>query len=1038
MDKEIGILHISDVHICKNNAEKISELVTLLKADIDNLQKDNQIQVELLCVTGDLINSGDNSNEELDMVMERLLTPLMEFLNIPEEHVYIVPGNHEVKRSAISQVFETGLKTMLTSEESINKFIEEIDSNPIRRIEYFDNDFSTLYGGEPVLRTPLTRAYLTSIGETQFGISCINSAWRSTGIGDAERGAMIVGSKQISASINAIQTADIKICLLHHPLDWLTEVDRIAIEKCVNQYDVVLNGHIHESYTKQYTSFNGQTLFNTCGKFDNSNDIFNGYSLISINPYNKKSRVFLRHYFGYPRNCYDKAIELAEDGMFYADLGDKDDNLALAYNIIHSIKQAFTDYANSYFVSNVIAGKSVRSFDDSFIRPELSRHSEYEKEMFDSGKMDEDEKVSLEYLCSTSKNVLLLGKKEIGKTTVLHFLTKTILGDFNTFKSVPIIIDARLVDFAGKEPMLRASKKFIDEYCADKESFSLEGIRNLLANGLCTIIIDNFETLHADQLEKVDRFITSYADNKFILSETEFVNARSLRAVKNTPSCEYEEIHICSLSREQIRTVATREISGDDTSSLIDKVMLCFKKTALPKTPFVLSLILSLCDNTEFSPVNEAVVMEQFMESILEKTDPSEAYTNTYDFRNKEDFLICLAVCMDHNNRFYLTNEEFESVLTEYHANVGFSVSDTGFDTLFIHKGVLIRIDGGITFRYNCMIEYYLAKKAEQSSDFLSHILSDCNYLNYSNELMYYTGLNRRDLKTVYEIRGLLRTKFDVIRDYVSDLGEYSIDLELALPEEGLKEKIESGRLTQHESDRLQNTRDYSEDKIPENIDKERQYSDIDSFIQTLFIYGSCLKNLELISRNDKESVFSDYIKGLCVVLSILKRNTEESLEREISKMESLPEKYSDRDIRKEKGLVQDVIKIALPLAIQNMALENIGTSKLSMVMKKSVHDGSNDGFSKLFSVFLLCDLRVPGFKNELKDYVQSLKDRSMLKIVLFKLLYYYQFRYFSSSLDPFLEDILADINLKLNKRGKRLKSYYIQGFKDRRRELTS
>ena len=99
---------------------------------------------------------------------------------------------------------------------------------------------------------------------------------------------------------------------------------------------------------------------------------------------------------------------------------------------------------------------------------------------------------------------------------------------------------------------------------------------------------------------------------------------------------------------------------------------------------------------------------------------------------------------------------------------------------------------------------------------------------------------------------------------------------------------------------------------------------------------------------------------------------------------------------------------------------------------------GSNDGFSKLFSVFLLCDLRVPGFKNELKDYVQSLKDRSMLKIVLFKLLYYYQFRYFSSSLDPFLEDILADINLKLNKRGKRLKSYYIQGFKDRRRELTS
>ena len=47
------------------------------------------------------------------------------------------------------------------------------------------------------------------------------------------------------------------------------------------------------------------------------------------------------------------------------------------------------------------------------------------------------------------------------------------------------------------------------------------------------------------------------------------------------------------------------------------------------------------------------------------------------------------------------------------------------------------------------MIEYYLAKKAQQSPEFLSQIMSDRNYLNYTNELLYFTGLNRQNKEIV-------------------------------------------------------------------------------------------------------------------------------------------------------------------------------------------------------------------------------------------------------------------------------------------------
>lgn len=63
----------------------------------------------------------------------------------------------------------------------------------------------------------------------------------------------------------------------------------------------------------------------------------------------------------------------------------------------------------------------------------------------------------------------------------------------------------------------------------------------------------------------------------------------------------------------------------------------------------------------------------------------------------------------------------------------------------------------------------------------------------------------------------------------------------------------------------------------------------------------------------------------------------------------------------------------------------------------------------------MFSDLHLPGLQRVLKEYVAEANNKSLLTIIFFKLLYYYRFRYFSSSLDPFFENILADINIKLH-----------------------
>lgn len=249
MDNQIGILHLSDIHAQISSRATITKLTKLLINDLTKIQFEYNTFIKVVCISGDLISSGDNSDTELDIVLTELIQPLINALNLDETHFFVVPGNHEIKRTEIVPYIESGLASTLVSETAIDDFLQQIDKESIKRIDYF-SDFATLFSGTPILDTPLMKSYSLTCNNANIGVVCINSAWRSTGIGSAEKRTMIVGRKQIIDGFESIQTADIKLCVMHHPLDWLIDEDKTAIEKCISGFDFVLNGHIHETDTK--------------------------------------------------------------------------------------------------------------------------------------------------------------------------------------------------------------------------------------------------------------------------------------------------------------------------------------------------------------------------------------------------------------------------------------------------------------------------------------------------------------------------------------------------------------------------------------------------------------------------------------------------------------------------------------------------------------------------------------------------------------------------------------------------------------------
>ena len=84
--------------------------------------------------------------------------------------------------------------------------------------------------------------------------------------------------------------------------------------------------------------------------------------------------------------------------------------------------------------------------------------------------------------------------------------------------------------------------------------------------------------------------------------------------------------------------------------------------------------------------------------------------------------------------------------------------------------------------------------------------------------------------------------------------------------------------------------------------------------------------------------------------------------------------------------------------------------------------DGSKGDFPQFLMLFLYCDLRISGCLDELSSFVKRTTSKDILTITLFKAVYYYQMQYFPKHMDTALENIIADINMKLQNIDYRIK----------------
>ena len=230
--KLLNILHLSDLHFSKEKENDILIVKEALLKDLKELKRTEGFSPDIVLFTGDLVQAGDD--DEFKYAYKFLFEPLLKEIELDRDFLVITPGNHDIQRDDIDEIVEKGLASSLVDKPSLNKFLDknlakDFYFSRLEKFNKFKNGINSKFCSNNNI---LYSSYIFNIKGKVIGVSNLNSAWRATGKpNDQDYGKLLIGERQIDCSLKSIQNTDIKIAIAHHPVNSLSEFERLDLKR---------------------------------------------------------------------------------------------------------------------------------------------------------------------------------------------------------------------------------------------------------------------------------------------------------------------------------------------------------------------------------------------------------------------------------------------------------------------------------------------------------------------------------------------------------------------------------------------------------------------------------------------------------------------------------------------------------------------------------------------------------------------------------------------------------------------------------------
>ena len=250
----LNILHLSDIHFKYELDGTVHDLDydvrNELEIDVKRVMRHTG-RISAIVVTGDVAFAGKAADYD---VAKSWLAKLCKEIGCETEHVWVVPGNHDIDRASVTELVRT-VQNSIQKEElhridgRIMQYVhedpigEEVLEQPLT--EYYK--FSSIYGCRP------KRGNLSWDYELKLNLGYIlklvglNSALVSNERDDKTNRPLVLGQAQLTFPR---RRGYIYLSLCHHPVSWLKD-GRNVHEKLCKRASLQLFGHEHEQALQQ-------------------------------------------------------------------------------------------------------------------------------------------------------------------------------------------------------------------------------------------------------------------------------------------------------------------------------------------------------------------------------------------------------------------------------------------------------------------------------------------------------------------------------------------------------------------------------------------------------------------------------------------------------------------------------------------------------------------------------------------------------------------------------------------------------------------
>jgi predicted phosphodiesterase len=248
-------LHLSDFHLREGCLYGQDVVLRSLVKSVKRFREEEGLSPELIFATGDITQSGRSSEYN---VATNFFDDLLDAAGLTSmrERLFIVPGNHDVEQKR-----GLGLVRTLETEEEAYDYFEphapmlHLSEKLSAYASWYDNYFSA--AGRVFPKKSTCTVNDVTVNGTRLAILSLNGVLFCHNDG-LDHKKLFIGHRclnEAKGELEQLAACELKIALIHHPLDWLHPIEEAKIRgELLHSIDLLLQGHDHQPHSERIES----------------------------------------------------------------------------------------------------------------------------------------------------------------------------------------------------------------------------------------------------------------------------------------------------------------------------------------------------------------------------------------------------------------------------------------------------------------------------------------------------------------------------------------------------------------------------------------------------------------------------------------------------------------------------------------------------------------------------------------------------------------------------------------------------------------